>query len=211
MLTVAEAAVRLGRSPETVRRWIGTGRLPATTDADGRLEVTTSDVDALRENGTPVLNWVAAVALTRRAREARGTEWRARRADTLRARRTGRPSASDADVALVPSVLDRRRIAVPCEATTHAPAPRDPRGICGSGHRPTGSTRDASRRRTQKVRSSRLPRSTREEPSLIGGVLVVPGACRSARRSPTIGRTGTPDAGAGNRAGRRPHGRCARA
>lgn len=82
MLTVADAAIRLGRSPETVRRWIVTGRLPATTDADGRLAVTASDVDALRdtlyptlelpkewqrfEDGTPVPNWVAAVALTRR-------------------------------------------------------------------------------------------------------------------------------------------------
>jgi excisionase family DNA binding protein len=29
-LTVREAAVRVGRSPETVRRWIWSGRLPAT-------------------------------------------------------------------------------------------------------------------------------------------------------------------------------------
>jgi excisionase family DNA binding protein len=29
MLTVAEAADRLGRNPETVRRWIRSGRLPA--------------------------------------------------------------------------------------------------------------------------------------------------------------------------------------
>jgi excisionase family DNA binding protein len=29
LLTVAEAADRLGRSPETVRRWIRSGRLPA--------------------------------------------------------------------------------------------------------------------------------------------------------------------------------------
>ncbi len=30
MLTVPEAAVRVGRNPETVRRWIRAGRLPAT-------------------------------------------------------------------------------------------------------------------------------------------------------------------------------------
>ena len=29
-ITVREAAVRVGRSPETIRRWIWSGRLPAT-------------------------------------------------------------------------------------------------------------------------------------------------------------------------------------
>jgi excisionase family DNA binding protein len=29
MLSVAEAAEKIGRNPDTVRRWIGSGRLPA--------------------------------------------------------------------------------------------------------------------------------------------------------------------------------------
>lgn len=83
MLTVTEAATRVGRSPETVRRWIRSGRLPATS-ARGRLAIDAADLDAVRdelyptlelpeewqrfEDGTPVPNWVAAVALTRQGR-----------------------------------------------------------------------------------------------------------------------------------------------
>lgn len=80
MLSVDEAASRVGRSPETVRRWIRDGRLPATTQGRRRV-VDPADLDSVRdelypmlplppewehlEDGTPALNWVAAVALSR--------------------------------------------------------------------------------------------------------------------------------------------------
>lgn len=83
MLTVAEAAARVGRSPETVRRWIRSGRLAATSKR-GRLVIELSDLEGVRdelypmlelpdewkrfEDGTPVPNWVAAVALSRQGR-----------------------------------------------------------------------------------------------------------------------------------------------
>jgi len=83
MLTVAEAAVRVGRSPETVRRWIRSGRLSATSER-GRLVVEPAELEGVRdelypmlempeewkrfEDGTPVPNWVAAVALSRQGR-----------------------------------------------------------------------------------------------------------------------------------------------
>ncbi|WP_370552500.1 helix-turn-helix domain-containing protein [Conexibacter sp. CPCC 206217] len=35
MLTIAETAARIGRSPDTVRRWVREGRLPAR-QVDGR-------------------------------------------------------------------------------------------------------------------------------------------------------------------------------
>ena len=37
ILTVEEAASRVGRSHETVRRWIRSGRLVATTEGRGRV------------------------------------------------------------------------------------------------------------------------------------------------------------------------------
>ena len=80
MLSVDEVARRVGRSPETVRRWIRDGRLPATTQGRRRL-VNPADLDSVRdelypmlplppewerlEDGTPAPNWVAAVALSR--------------------------------------------------------------------------------------------------------------------------------------------------
>lgn len=83
MLTVAEAAARVGRSPETVRRWIRSGRLTATSTR-GRLAIEPADLDGVRdalypmlalpdewkrfEDGTPVPNWVATVALSRQGR-----------------------------------------------------------------------------------------------------------------------------------------------
>jgi excisionase family DNA binding protein len=83
MLTVAEAAARVGRSPETVRRWIRSGRLPAVSE-QGRLVIEPADLDGVRdelypmlelpeewkrfEDGTPVPNWVSAVALSRQGR-----------------------------------------------------------------------------------------------------------------------------------------------
>lgn len=81
MLSVTEAAERVGRTPETVRRWIRTGRLPAVTE-HGRHVIAAADLERVRddlyptlevpeewqrfEDGEPVPNWVAAVALGRR-------------------------------------------------------------------------------------------------------------------------------------------------
>jgi excisionase family DNA binding protein len=83
MLTIAEAAERVGRSPGTVRRWIREGRLPAVTERDERL-IDSGDLDVVRdsiypmlplppewqrlEDGTPAPNWVAGVVLSRLGR-----------------------------------------------------------------------------------------------------------------------------------------------
>jgi excisionase family DNA binding protein len=83
MLTVAEAAQRVGRTPGTVRRWIRGGRLRAET-TDGRLLIDPGALEEVRnemypmlplppewqrtEDGTRTPNWVAAVALSRLGR-----------------------------------------------------------------------------------------------------------------------------------------------
>jgi len=83
MLTVADAAQRVGRSPGTVRRWIREGRLQAET-AHGQRLIDPGALDDVRdemypmlqlppewrrlEDGTPAPNWVAAVALSRLGR-----------------------------------------------------------------------------------------------------------------------------------------------
>jgi excisionase family DNA binding protein len=83
MLTVVQAAQRVGRSPGTVRRWIREGRLQASTARGGRL-IDAKALDEVRdgmypmlplppewqqlEDGTPAPNWVAAVALSRLGR-----------------------------------------------------------------------------------------------------------------------------------------------
>lgn len=83
MLTVEQAASRAGRSPQTVRRWIRDGRLPARTEG-GRRVIDPADLDGVRdelypmlalpeewkhlEDGTLAPNWVAAVALSRNGR-----------------------------------------------------------------------------------------------------------------------------------------------
>jgi excisionase family DNA binding protein len=80
VLTVEEAATRVGRSPDTVRRWIRSGRLAAATEGRRRV-IDPADLDAIRdelypmlplppewqqlEDGTPAPNWVATVALSR--------------------------------------------------------------------------------------------------------------------------------------------------
>lgn len=80
MLSVAEAAERVGRCPGTVRRWIREGRLMAET-ANGHRVIDPGALDEVRdgmypmlpmpaewrklEDGTPAPNWVAAVALSR--------------------------------------------------------------------------------------------------------------------------------------------------
>lgn len=83
MLTVTEAADRIGRSPGTVRRWIREGRIGVASER-GRRVVDPAEIDRLRdelypmlplppewqtlEDGTPAPNWVAAIALSRRGR-----------------------------------------------------------------------------------------------------------------------------------------------
>ena len=83
MLTVEEAARRIGRSPGTVRRWIRDGRLQAQTEG-GRRVIDPAELDTVRdelypmlpappewqrlEDGSPAPNWVAAVALSRNGR-----------------------------------------------------------------------------------------------------------------------------------------------
>lgn len=83
MLTVAEAAQRVGRTPGTVRRWITGGRLRAET-TDGRLLIDPGALEEVRNEMYPMLplppewqrladgtrtpNWVAAVALSRLGR-----------------------------------------------------------------------------------------------------------------------------------------------
>ncbi|MGH3056941.1 MAG: helix-turn-helix domain-containing protein [Gaiellaceae bacterium] len=73
MLTVPEAAKRVGRNPETVRRWIRSGRLRSQKVGTQHL-IDEQDLDAvldeadmlplptelrLMEDGRPQLNWVA--------------------------------------------------------------------------------------------------------------------------------------------------------
>jgi excisionase family DNA binding protein len=72
MLTVAEAAQRVGRSPGTVRRWIRGGRLHAET-TDGRLLIDPGALEEVRNEMYPMLPL---------PRKSRG--WR-----TERVRRTG--------------------------------------------------------------------------------------------------------------------------
>ncbi len=80
MLTVTEAADRLGRNPETVRRWIRSGRLAA--HRVGRQQMIEDEdlrpiLDELYpmsplpqewrigDDGSPAPNWVAALHLSR--------------------------------------------------------------------------------------------------------------------------------------------------
>lgn len=83
MLTIAEAAQRVGRSQGTVRRWIREGRLQADP-VHGRRLIDARALDEVRdkiypmlplpsewqtlENGIPAPNWVAAVAVSRLGR-----------------------------------------------------------------------------------------------------------------------------------------------
>jgi excisionase family DNA binding protein len=80
MLSVAEAAEKIGRNPETVRRWIRSGRLPARRV--GRYhEIEAHDLRRIEDelfpmaelpdewkvgdDGSPAPNWVAALHRSR--------------------------------------------------------------------------------------------------------------------------------------------------
>ena len=81
MLTVPEAAKRVGRDPETVRRWIRAGRLPSTKVGTQHL-IDEDDLAAFVEDGSDSFplppewerTWTGApmpdfVRLVRRARD----------------------------------------------------------------------------------------------------------------------------------------------
>ncbi|MGH9065087.1 MAG: helix-turn-helix domain-containing protein [Acidimicrobiales bacterium] len=81
MLTVPEAARRVGRDPETVRRWIRAGRLRARKVGTQHV-IEESDLDALGppqplgfpgpwrrfDSGAPQPDWAQALEQSRRAR-----------------------------------------------------------------------------------------------------------------------------------------------
>lgn len=82
MLTVPEAAKRVGRDPETVRRWIRAGKLPSRKIGQQHF-VDEMDIAAISEesdmlplpeewktmsNGQPQLDWVRIVRRSRQSR-----------------------------------------------------------------------------------------------------------------------------------------------
>jgi excisionase family DNA binding protein len=88
MLTVSEAALRVGRRPEAIRRWIRSGRLGAEVagtrylidEADLKLAESGNRTSLPKErrsfqNATPLPNWVRIIRRSRNERSAsiRGT------------------------------------------------------------------------------------------------------------------------------------------
>lgn len=81
MLTVPEAARRVGRDPETIRRWIRSGRLPAEKIGTQHV-IDEEELELLLgpttlpmpeewrtfEDGTPQPDWVAILHESRRGR-----------------------------------------------------------------------------------------------------------------------------------------------
>jgi len=83
MLTVPEAAKRANRNPETIRRWIRAGRLPArkvgtqhVIEEDALAAVLNDEYEmlslppeiALMDDGKPQPNWVRIIRQTRESR-----------------------------------------------------------------------------------------------------------------------------------------------
>jgi excisionase family DNA binding protein len=66
VLTVAEAADLVGLHPETIRRWIRTGRLRATRIGRSYL----IDADELRRAAEPEPDWVELIRASREERVA---------------------------------------------------------------------------------------------------------------------------------------------
>jgi len=80
MLTVSQAADRVGRTPDTIRRWIREGRLPAQR-LGAKQVIEDRDVRAIEDelypmaelpeewqtgdDGSPAPNWVAAIHRSR--------------------------------------------------------------------------------------------------------------------------------------------------
>jgi len=72
MLDVRRAAALVGRHPETVRRWVWSGRLPARRQGN-RLLIARADVEAVAASaGRPVTTLAAWADRARTAREAAG-------------------------------------------------------------------------------------------------------------------------------------------
>lgn len=80
MLTVRDAAEEVGRTPETIRRWVWSGRLPASKHGN-RLSVARDDLE--RVAGSAPRSELAAWAEEVAAQKARGTQAEARSAADL--------------------------------------------------------------------------------------------------------------------------------
>jgi excisionase family DNA binding protein len=97
LLDVRRAAVLVGRHPETIRRWVWSGRLPARREGT-RLLVARSDVEALvgrrERSGLSLAGWADRA---RRARDAAGTsDSRRTAADLVIEDRADRSRSDDA-------------------------------------------------------------------------------------------------------------------
>jgi excisionase family DNA binding protein len=76
MLDVRAAAALAGRHPETIRRWVWSGRLPARR-VGNRLLVARGDVEALAgapERAASLAAWAERARVVRRARGAKGSQ-----------------------------------------------------------------------------------------------------------------------------------------
>lgn len=83
MLDVRRAAALVGRHPETVRRWVWSGRLPARRQGN-RLLIARADVEALAASaGRPVTTLAAWANRARAARKAAGANGSGRSAADL--------------------------------------------------------------------------------------------------------------------------------
>ena len=80
MLSVRDAADEVGRTPETIRRWVWSGRLPASKRGN-RLTVARDDLERVagRASRSDLAAWADQVA----AQRARGTQAKARSAADL--------------------------------------------------------------------------------------------------------------------------------